>query len=119
MWMPFFARAGSSSSRQQRYCCSIILRTRLRIARNVSLAVLPSMLRSTMSLSICCLRPATRTSKNSSRFEEVMVKNFTRSRRGLAGFERLVQHALVEGQPAQLAAEEMRSREGLHREWRG
>src|SRR5438067_103733 len=40
------------------------------------------MLLSTVSLSICCLTPATLTSKNSSRLELTMQKNFSRSSRG-------------------------------------
>jgi len=76
------ASAGISSSRQQAYCCSTMRRTRFTMARNVSVAVKPSIVRSTTSLSICCLMPATRTSKNSSRFELTMQKNFTRSSSG-------------------------------------
>ena len=83
--MPFSAKAGNSSSRQQAYCCSTMRRTRLTMARSVSLAVNPSIVRSTASLSICCLSPATRTSKNSSRFELTMQKNFTRSSSGFSG----------------------------------
>ena len=40
---------------------------------------------SLVSLSICCLMPATRISKNSSRFELKMVRNFTRSMSGCVG----------------------------------
>src|SRR5208283_645983 len=60
-------------------------RTRLTMARKVSVPVNPSSERSTTSLSICCFSPATRTSKNSSRFELVMQKNFKRSSKGLFG----------------------------------
>ena len=61
----------------------------------------------TTALSICCLRPATRTSKNSSRLELKMQKNFTRSSRGVAGVQRLLQDAMVELQPAQFAVDEV------------
>ena len=46
-------------------CSSTMRRTRLVTARKASEAVNPSMLRSTTSLSICCFKPATRTSKKS------------------------------------------------------
>src|SRR4029453_13975320 len=38
--------------------------------------------RSTTPAATCCLRPATRTMKNSARFELTIDRNFTRSRRG-------------------------------------
>ena len=80
--MPFSSSAGSNCFCQHWYCSSIMRRTRLVTARQVSVAVKPSTLRSTTSLSICCFNPATRTSKNSSRFELAMQKNFTRSSSG-------------------------------------
>jgi len=45
----------------------------------------PSGPTSLVSLSICCLIPATRISKNSSRFELKIVRNFTRSISGCVG----------------------------------
>src|SRR5437667_12170044 len=52
---------------------------------NVSVGLKPSGPRSLVSLSICCLIPATRISKNSSRFELKIVRNLTRSIRGWVG----------------------------------
>src|SRR5436309_1928820 len=52
------------------------------MALNVSVGLRPSGPTSLVSLSICCLIPATRISKNSSRFELKMVRNFTRSMSG-------------------------------------
>src|SRR5437899_10057790 len=52
---------------------------------NVSVGLKPSGLISLVSLSICCLIPATRISKNSSRFELTMVRNLTRSMSGCLG----------------------------------
>src|SRR5262249_7539800 len=49
---------------------------------NTSVALNPSGPTSLVSLSICCLMPATRISKNSSRFELKMVRNLTRSMSG-------------------------------------
>src|SRR5262245_33340086 len=46
---------------------------------NSSVGLKPSGPTSLVSLSICCLIPATRISKNSSRFELTMVRNLTRS----------------------------------------
>jgi len=51
----------------------------------ITTAVNPPGARSTTGLSTCCLSPATRTSKNSSRLELTMQKNLTRSRRGVEG----------------------------------
>ena len=80
--MPFLANAGRKSFLQQAYCWLTMRRIRRVMARKVSVAVNPSMLRSTTSLSICCLMPATRTSKNSSRLELQIQKNFTLSNNG-------------------------------------
>src|SRR5438094_10447104 len=50
-----------------------------------SVGLNPSGPKSLVSLSICCLIPATRISKNSSRFELKIVRNLTRSMRGWIG----------------------------------
>ena len=55
----------------------------------------------------CSRRPATRTMKNSSRFELKIDRNFTRSSSGLDGVLGFFQHAGVELQPAQLAVDEV------------
>src|SRR4029450_11243247 len=52
---------------------------------NVSLGLSPSGPISLVSLSICCLMPATRISKNSSRFELNIERNLTRSISGWIG----------------------------------
>src|ERR1700694_588769 len=55
------------------------------MALNVSVGLKPSAPTSLVSLSICCLMPATRISKNSSRFELKSVRNLTRSMSGCVG----------------------------------
>ena len=55
------------------------------MALKVSVGLRPSGPTSLVSLSICCLMPATRISKNSSRFELKMVRNLTRSISGWVG----------------------------------
>ena len=60
--------------------------------------------------SIACLRPATRTMKNSSRFDAAMAANLTRSSSGVVGVGRFLEHALVEREPGQLAVDEQRGR---------
>src|SRR6202165_1319675 len=55
------------------------------MALNVSVGLKPSAPTSLFSLSVCCLIPATRISKNSSRFELKIVRNFTRSISGCVG----------------------------------
>src|SRR4029453_4325422 len=52
---------------------------------NVSVGLKPSGPTSLVSLSICCLMPATRISKNSSRFELKIERNFTHSISGWVG----------------------------------
>ena len=62
----------------------------------------------------CCISPATRTWKNSSRFELTMARNFSRSSSGSSSREPLPQHAVVELQPAQLAVDvQLRRGDGL------
>src|ERR1044071_2337887 len=55
------------------------------MALNVSVGLRPSGPTSLVSLSICCLMPATRISKNSSRLELKIVRNLTRSMSGWVG----------------------------------
>ena len=59
------------------------VRTTLRISSSVARGVRPSCSGVSMPASIWSCRPATRTMKNSSRFEEVIAQNFTRSSSGL------------------------------------
>ena len=58
------------------------------------------------SSSIARLRSATRTMKNSSRFDAVIAANLTRSRSGTCRVGGLGEHPLVEGEPGQLAVDE-------------
>ena len=53
----------------------------------------------------CFCSAATRIMKNSSRFVPTIARNLTRSSSGWLVVARLRQHALVEGEPAQLAVE--------------
>ena len=53
-----------------------------------------------------CMSHATRTRKNSSRFEPTMARNFSRSRSGKSAIEPFLQHAMVELQPTQFAVDE-------------
>ena len=55
--------------------------------------------------SICCIKPATRTMKNSSMFEPKIDRNFTRSSSGIAAIARFFEHAPLEFQMAQFAIE--------------
>src|SRR5216684_2466428 len=85
MRMLFFASNGSSSPFQSEYCVATNSRTTRWILLNVSVGLKPSGPTSLVSLSICCLMPATRISKNSSRFELKMQRNFSRSISGWVG----------------------------------
>ena len=78
------ARAAGRGSRQRdwRAMCS---RTTRRIASSVSLGVRPSCSGFSIPASIWSCRPATRTMKNSSRLDEKIAQNFTRSSSGTAG----------------------------------
>ena len=80
---PAFLRAGQIC--RLKHSCAALNRSDAfsRIALNCCLGVMPSGLHSSTLLSTCRLRPATRTMKNSSRFELTMERNFTRSSKGL------------------------------------
>ena len=83
--MPFFASCGSNSSFQSEYCAATNSRAMRWMLLKVSVGLNPSGPRWLVSLSICCLIPATRISKNSSRFELKMLRNLTRSMSGCVG----------------------------------
>src|SRR5205809_43656 len=83
--MLFFASSGCNSFFQSAHCNATSSRTIFWIRLNVSVELKPSGPTSLVSLCICCLMPATRISKNSSRFELKMVRNLTRSMSGCAG----------------------------------
>ena len=83
--MLFLASSGSSSSFQSAYCAATNSRTTRWMPLKVSVGLSPSGPRWLVSLSICCLIPATRISKNSSKFELKIVRNLTRSMSGCVG----------------------------------
>src|SRR6266404_3484961 len=83
--MPFLVSSGSSSSFQSAYCAATSSRTMRWMLWKVSVGLKPSAATSLVSLSTCCLMPATRISKNSSRFELKMERNLTRSSSGWVG----------------------------------
>ena len=83
--MPCCSRPGSISVMKQAYCSAVMRRTRWRMAASCSAGVIPagSGLVTPRSVRIC--KPPTRTMKNSSRFEPVMARNFSRSSSGIVG----------------------------------
>src|SRR5688572_14648581 len=83
--MPFLASAGAMSSFQSVYSVATSSRAVRWMALKSSVGLRPSGPTSLVSLSICCLMPATRISKNSSRFPLKMVRNLTRSMSGCVG----------------------------------
>ena len=112
--MPLAASAGTSSSRQQAYCCSTMRRTRLTMARKVSVAVKPSIVRSTTSLSICCLMPGDAHLEELIQVRADDAEELHPLQQGVLRVERLLQHAVIELQPAQFPIDEM-SRAESHR----
>ena len=75
------------------------------MARSWSSGVMPSAVRSTMPAATCCLSPATRTWKNSSRLLLKMREELEPLEQRRPGVERLVQHPAVELEPGELAVE--------------
>ena len=77
------------------------------MARKVSLAVSPSMERSTTSLSICCLMPG------DAHLEELIqvgaddAEELHPLQQRVLRVQRLLQHAVIKLQPAQLPIDEM------------
>ena len=98
--MLFFSRAGTNSWLQVRYLSSTILRTLSEMAASCSPGLIPSGPGALTLLWRCCFRPATLTSKNSSRLEATIQRNLKRSRIGLLGILSLFQNPLVELQQA-------------------
>ena len=70
---------------RQRRCCRTSSRTDLGDGAELRLGVMPSAVRSTMPAATCCLSPATRTWKNSSRLLLKMPRNLSRSSSGVRG----------------------------------
>jgi len=83
-WIPAAASSGSSACQVER--ASPIRRAApARQAASCSAGVIPSVDSSVTPASTCWRSPATRTMKNSPRFEPRIARNLTRSRRGLRG----------------------------------
>ena len=79
------ASAGSSSSPARRYSAATKACARSATAASCCTGVMPDRSQALSPASICCCRPATRTMKNSSRFEAQIAANFTRSSSGMSG----------------------------------
>ena len=87
MVIPCSSRAGLSW-RFQSFACSPVSRSaRSRISRSASCGVIPSGERTAIPAAAWSVSPATRTMKNSSRFEEKIEQKFTRVRSGRAASE--------------------------------
>ena len=80
--MPAAASSGSSTSFRRSNCCVTSSRASRVTIASVSFGVMPVGPGSVMPSLICSLMPATRISKNSSRFEETIVRNRSRSSSG-------------------------------------
>ena len=80
---PFLASSGRRPSLRSSYCSSTRRTVRVRIAFSCSGTDSPSGAPCTAPASSSCFRPATRISKNSSRFAHEMHRNFTRSSSGI------------------------------------
>ena len=80
--MPLAASCGSSASFSRSNCCVTSARASRVTIASVSFGVSPSGPGSVIPSLICSLMPATRISKNSSRFEETMVRKRSRSSSG-------------------------------------
>jgi len=83
IWIPALLSLGKMSVRRQSLAWVSRSRTTLRIAASCSAAVIPSGGRSVTPAWTCFLKPATRTIKNSSKFEPRIARNFTLSNNGL------------------------------------
>ena len=99
---------GMSAFFQRRDCARSSRSTRSRIAASASRGVSPSCERTGSPDAAWSIRPATRTMKNSSRFEEKIAQNLTRSSSGSGLVRREREHALVEVEPRELAVEQRR-----------
>ena len=83
--IPCSGSSPSSRSSSTRYCRSTRPRRRMAIASSCSAGVRPSGDVSVTPAAAACLRPATFTWKNSSRFVEKMARNRNRARSGTLG----------------------------------
>ena len=82
MRTPSAASAGTSSSAQRRAWRAVKASTRVRISASIALGVLPSSERTFSPDAAWSSRPATRTAKNSSMWDEKNAAYFTRSSSG-------------------------------------
>ena len=85
--------------------CAVSSRTRSRMRASACCGVRPSAERTASPDSACPRRPATRTWKNSSRFEEKIEQNRTRSSSGTLSSAGQLEHARVEVEERELAVE--------------
>src|SRR5215208_5158876 len=85
MRIPASASAGRIDSFQTPYCCATSCSVRRAIRCNWAIGFSPSAGGScgSISLNACSRSPATRTMKNSSKFDAKIARNFTRSKSGL------------------------------------
>ena len=83
MWMPSAARSGEIRFFHSCDCAVVSSSTRSRIAASPSWGDSPSSERTESPDAAWSIRPATRTMKNSSRLDEKIEQNFTRSSSGV------------------------------------
>ena len=86
-------------------CAATMGSSRVRIASRVCAALIPSGVGLERPAATCCFRPATRIWKNSSRLLAKMARKRDPLEQRVALVDRLVQHALVELEPRQLAVD--------------
>ena len=108
--MPCDASAGSSSSLTQRVQRRDERVRALAIAASCSAGVRPARSGAVSPSSIARWRPATRTMKNSSRFDGGDGRELDALEQRRRRIGRFLEHALVEGEPRQLAVDEQRAR---------
>ena len=106
MRMPASASSVAMAVGERPEWCAWSCSTRARMRSSFSLAERPSGVGREWPAATCCLRPATRTWKNSSRLLAKMARKRTRSSSGLRSSSACVEDALVEVQPGELAVDE-------------
>ena len=104
--MSSLASAGTISSRNSLACRSISADVVDQICSSTSRGISPEAAGTATPAAMRRFRPATRTMKNSSRFEAKIARNRTRSSSGSARVLGELEHPGVEAQPGQLAVEE-------------
>ena len=112
MWMPASSSAGLTRSRNAsawRSCSSWAFAL---MSASTSCGGVPMLVGTARPVAMRRLRPATRTMKNSSRLLAKIARKLARSSSGTVGVLGELEHALVEGEPAQLAVEVAIRRQG-------